>query len=686
MSPSIVVDQFGYQTEAEKIAVLRDPIVGYDAGGSYSPPSSISLRRAGEDSVVAMFSPDIWQGGATHDQSGDRGWWLDFSSWTESGSYYLYDADADVKSATFDIRDDVYSEVLKAAGRVFYYNRCNYPKSPPYADTRWADGTNFLHPGQDSDCRYIYDPNNPATTKDLAGGWFDAGDYNKYVTFAYQPIHQLLRAFETKPEIFSDNWSIPESGNGIPDLLDEVIWELRWLMKMCNPDGSVHIKMGSADYNTNALSPPSLNMDARYYGPTCTSASIAVASNFAHAAAVLQAYPALTDLVDSLSVLAQTAFDYALPFILSSTLQTNCDDGSIISGDADWTEELQTQAAVTAAIHLLNMTHDSIYDHFISSYYHEVPPISNDYWDGYTMPLNDALVDYALLATAQPSVASDIQQSLINAVNHNWNGFFGFNPADLYRGYMPDWAYHWGSNQIKANFGNLNALVERTDWLPTLNGSLNQYYHEILHYFHGVNPLNIVYLSNMYDYDAEQCVNEIYHTWFADGTDWDNALTSLYGPPPGFVPGGCNSSFSVPAISPPSSQPELKSYLDFNTNWPDNSWEISEPAIYYQAAYIRLLTNVMVAIPRSGSTHLYAGRDYIDVYPNPTDQYLVIKGALKDYHITILDTNGLEVMNLDTNNHEVVIDTDSWAAGLYFIRLAHKTAAKLWIQKFLKVQ
>jgi len=67
----------------------------------------------------------------------------------------------------------------------------------------------------------------------------------------------------------------------------------------------------------------------------------------------------------------------------------------------------------------------------------------------------------------------------------------------------------------------------------------------------------------------------------------------LYGPAPGFVTGGANPNFSVGALSPPSGQPLQKSYLDFNDGWPNNSWEISEPAIYYQAAYLRLIASIV---------------------------------------------------------------------------------------------
>ena len=116
---------------------------------------------------------------------------------------------------------------------------------------------------------------------------------------------------------------------------------------------------------------------------------------------------------------------------------------------------------------------------------------------------------------------------------------------------------------------------------------------EQVHYFHGVNPLRIVYLTNMYDFGAEHSANEMFHNWFTDGSIYDNALNSAVGPPPGYIVGGPNASFSDPAISPPAGQPQQKSYLDFNTGYPDPSWEITEPAIYYQSSYIRLLSNAM---------------------------------------------------------------------------------------------
>jgi hypothetical protein len=63
----------------------------------------------------------------------------------------------------------------------------------------------------------------------------------------------------------------------------------------------------------------------------------------------------------------------------------------------------------------------------------------------------------------------------------------------------------------------------------------------------------------------------------------------------GCCPSGCGSAennalCSSESISPPKGQPPQKSYKDFNSNWPLNSWSVTEPSDGYQIAYIRLLS------------------------------------------------------------------------------------------------
>lgn len=590
-SKFIHVDQFGYFPEAEKVAVLSDPQEGQNAGDTFTPGAQLEIKTATTNITVWTGTPSQWNNGATHSNSGDRGWWLDFSDLTALGDYYLLDPNSGERSAVFSIGNNVYDQLMMDAGRAFYYNRCNVPKAAPYAETNWTDGQNFTNPLQDTECSFVNDRENAALRRDLSGGWFDAGDYNKYVTFAHGAVLPLLSAYQESPNAFTDAWNIPESGNGIPDLLDEVKWEVDWLRKMINADGSVIIKMGSISYGDNAAAPPSANSDRRYYGPTCTSASIAMAGMLALAAKVFAEVPAWTTYANEIEAEAESTFAYWLGRRNAGTLEYNCDDGTIKSGDADVSDQGQKEMALTAAAYLFELTGKASYNDYVRDYLAEAEYMQSGWWGPYKNEFATAMVGYTQLPNAHATTVTDIQDKMTPHVRDDWNGFYGFNEDDLYRAFMPTAQYGWGSNSIASRFGNMNRVMANI--VPERTATLLRKADAMVHYLHGVNPFGLVYLSAMEGRGAERSIQEIYHTWFNDGTDWDNATTSLYGPAPGFLAGGPNSSYNISFVSPPFGEPAMKAYKDWNTGDPQNSWEVTEPAIYYQAAYIRNLAAMM---------------------------------------------------------------------------------------------
>lgn len=677
----IHVDQFGYYLEASKVAVISDPKEGFNANLSFTPGELLEVRNSTTDELAFSAQAILWNNGNTDELSGDAGWHLDFTELKTAGKYYIIDPSSGEKSPVFSISDNPYLEVLKSAFKMYYYNRSSFKKETPYADERWTDEISFE---QDEKCRYIYDQDNIALEKDLRGGWFDAGDYNKYITFTYSVIHDLLTAYESAPEVFTDDWNIPESGNDLPDILDEVKWELDWMKKMFNDDGSVHIKMGSRNHSENVSSPPSMNTDLRYYGPVCTASSATLASNFAHAALVFNKQYEHENYAQELIEMAQAAFDYVLPRLQVNNLDTGCDDGSIVSGDADLTVDLQKEVMLNAAIYLYEFTGLERYNTFIKGHTTHVEPITSSWWGPYKISLQDALLRYTTLNNADPDTKSLIESA---ANGTQAQAFYGMNDATLYRDYIPTWAYHWGSNNPKAGFANLNLMMNEYE----LSSNEESYFakaEELLHSFHGLNPLGLVYLSNMYEEGATKSVNEIYHTWFNDGTDYDHALTSSIGPAPGYVVGGPNQNFSINNISPPSNQPATKSYLDFNTGWPDNSWEISEPAIYYQASYIRLLSQIIGkrGIGTVSSTDETFTKKFFSLYPNPGDEYLHIeldaafKNALIEF--TIWDIQGREIKSglLNQNNS---VSIKNLLPGTYIIHIKGNSISEK--QQFVKI-
>lgn len=198
-SDFIHIDQFGYKKNHSKIAVISNPQTGYNASESYSIGTILEVKNATTNVTIFSDNPSEWNNGLEHEQSGDIGWWFDFSTVTQDGDYYIYDPTNDERSAIFTISDTIYTNLLITASKVFYYNRCGIAKVTPHVLNGYTDATSFT---QDNASRDVYDQNNPATEKDMSGGWFDAGDYNKYVTFAEGAVHDLLWAYQENPSVF----------------------------------------------------------------------------------------------------------------------------------------------------------------------------------------------------------------------------------------------------------------------------------------------------------------------------------------------------------------------------------------------------------------------------------------------------------------------------------------------------
>lgn len=664
----IHVDQFGYQTGASKVAVLANPQIGFNSSLSYVPSATIEVRDFSNDQVVFTGAPSEYDSLNVDDVSGDAGWWFDFSSVTTQGTFYIHDVGNNLSSHPFEIEDEPYREILRAATKTFYLNRCNFTKEEPYIDSSWADGMNFSNPLQDANCRLFTDQANASLERNLSGGWFDGGVYNKSVSNAFYSVHTLLTAYQKSTALYTDNWNIPESGNGVPDLLDELKWELDWLFKMTNVDGSVQNKVGHQNYGDNTDSPPSANTDQRFYGPTCSSSTIGAASIFAHAAVVFNDIPTMQTYAAQLQAKAELCYTTGVAFFNNNNFQTDCDTVGIASGGTDWSIERQLQGLISAAIYLHKATGDPTYELFLINNGFLVSPLQDNYWSAYSLPMCDALIYYASLTSG---VNTGMQGSIISSANSgltdNWSGYFGMTPeVGLYRDYMPSWAYGSGSNYGKAGYGCLNIAIADLGAGNTV--SLREKAESMLHTFHGVNPIGTVYLSNMYDFGAENPVNEIYHYWFADGTDYDHALNSLKGPPPGYVVGGPNKNYSVTTMVPPYGQPFSKSYLDFNDGWPNNAWQISEPEIPIQAFYIRLLSDIIGSEFANLETTKLETQE-LKLYPNPANDKIFIIGNDEFISYEIFNLSGKRLLNSSNSKPKTGIDISSLSKGLYIVKI-----------------
>ena len=609
--PLIVVDQFGYRAGAQKVAVIRDPQTGYDSAVNFTPGTHYSVVNKATGTAVKQGAPTAWNGGATDSSSGDKAWWFDFSDVTTPGTYTVVDVDKNVRSVEFDIDDNVYRSVLKHAVRMYYYQRAGFAKSAATAGSDWADGASHLGAGQDSQAHAWTAKTDATLVKDLHGGWYDAGDYNKYTAWAAGTVIALLRAYQENPTAFGDDYGIAESGNGIPDILDEAKWALDWLERMQNSDGSLLCVMG-----LGAASPPSAATDPSYYGPATTNASLAGAAVFAYASKIYGARPEATlkTYATDLGTRAVKAWTWAAanPSVIYYNNDESKQAGSsgLAAGDQETDDSGRLLSKFQASVHLYDLTGDATYRTFAEANWTNVLASSGPTeWD---MERADAAVYFAQLGGVTPSISTAIVNQVTANVASQLAATAGSN-KDPYRAYLAN--YTWGSNQIKMAQARLFQYLARLGSGSNAQNAVAAA-EDYVHYIHGVNPFGLVYLTNMKRAGAENSATTMFHTWFADGSPkWDEVSSTTPGPAPGFVPGGPNPSFSLDGCctapsgdaayhcygaaeyslcsqnwQPPMGQPTQKAYLQFNSGWPAGSWSVTEPSTGYQAKYVLVLS------------------------------------------------------------------------------------------------
>jgi len=589
LSPNIVVDQFGYLPASEKVAVIRNPQTGFDSGHLFTPGATYALVDAHSSAKLLEAAPAQWNGGATDSSSGDKAWWFDFSSVTTPGDYFVLDETQNVRSAVFSLSAGVYRSALVQTIRMFYYQRDGIAKLATFAGADWADGV--AHP-QDAMCGLYSDGSG---LQDLHGGWFDAGDQNRYTNWAASDVIELLRAYVESPTVFSDETNIPESGNGVPDILDEVKWDLDWLGRMQQNSGGVLSIAGHA-----GASPPSSDTSPCKYGPVNTSGTLTTAAAFAYASVVFgsvsSAKTAFPGYASTLSTMAQNAWTWAVanPSITFYNSQNGVGAGE---QEVDAAGTLLKKAQ--AAVFLFELTGSATYKTFFDANYMQLLSAFD--------PFHMEQLDTALEYTKIPGATASVVQAISSAFKSNVEGanYFGIlhSNTDPYLAYLQH--YVWGSNQTKAGQGNMFADVVAFGLDSSAGADATRYAERYVHYVDGVNPLGLVYLSNMNAYGAESSVTRFFHSWFAHGSMWDAAGVSKYGPPPGYLTGGPNPGYTWDACcpsgcsgatcgpsqpSPPAGQPAQKSYKDFNDSWPLDSWSVTEPDDGYQAQYVRLLS------------------------------------------------------------------------------------------------
>jgi len=250
---SIQASQVGYAPQARKLAFAGNWLGS--AGPMPVDDERFEVVDAASGRVVLRGTAEPV---AEHDPwSGNRLLLLDFSGLQGTGRYRIR-MDGLGVSDDFRIAPDVYQPLYRSVFRLFFHSRNGMPIAERYADSGHArprggipsalDGV--LHPAVATSA--LGCGSDGCGRRQINGGWFDAGDYGQYVPNAAPVWFSVGAALDLAPSRFGDgDLGIPESGNGIPDVLDELDWGMRWMLGMQDTDGGVHFRIASRDWDSS---------------------------------------------------------------------------------------------------------------------------------------------------------------------------------------------------------------------------------------------------------------------------------------------------------------------------------------------------------------------------------------------------------------------------------------------------
>jgi len=268
--PAVEVNQLGFPPGAAKWAAAPS-----------TAAESFTVRDAasGRDVLTGPLGPATrWAPAASSVRLAD------LSALARPGTYRVH-VDGAADSPPFVVADDPYAALTAGALRAYYFNRASIALDPRFAGTQarpagHPDTHVLVHASAASASRP------EGTVISSPRGWYDAGDYNKYIVNSGVTIYELLAAYEHFPGFFKSlPVGLPESGNGAPDILDEAAWNLEWMLTMQDPaDGGVYHKLTNKQFDGVVM--PHEARGERYVVSKSTAATLDFAAVMAMASRV----------------------------------------------------------------------------------------------------------------------------------------------------------------------------------------------------------------------------------------------------------------------------------------------------------------------------------------------------------------------------------------------------------------
>lgn len=541
----IKVDQVGYLSGAPKIAFVV----------SATAADKFIVRRKSDGSLAfeGKLSTPV-----DDPDSGDRVQAADFTKLNVSGTFYL-EVPGVCRSWDFAIGADVYRHTYYLAMRAFYGQRCGaaVDLGPEFPGYKYA--ACHLVGGYHSSSG----KNGPQKS---AKGWHDAGDYGRYVVNSGISTGELLWAWEMfGPRLINNKLNIPETGNGTPDILNEIRWNLDWMLSMQDTDGGVWHKQTSEQFapfimpeNDTSISYV-IGTGSEPFKGSCATADFAAV--MAIAARVFQPFDLAYSRTCSRAARAAWFWLDKNPNVLYRN-PAGVETGEY--GDPNCGDE-----HLWAAAELWRTTREETYQKYFHEHFGEYtdtitangPPS----WAN-VAPL--ALWTYVLGGGKDKNASNTIRKASLKAADE----MVGRTARSGYRNSMTTRDYIWGSNGVAANYGVqllvANAIRPDRRYVQTAI--------ENLHYLLGRNTFSLSWVTRV----GESPFRHPHHRL----SESDNSLE----PWPGLLSGGPNQHRQDPVMRKLPDRPPAKMYLDDQKSFASN-----EVAINWNAPLVFLLAGTL---------------------------------------------------------------------------------------------
>ena len=543
VNAAIKVDQVGYPRDGPKVALVS------------APAESFTVRRSSDDRAVLRgkliaSAPDAL--------SGDTVEAADFSSLRKPGKYYI-EVPGVGRSWDFAIEKNVYRRAYYLAMRGFYGQRCGTavdmgPEFPEYKHAACHQKGEF-HPSSGA-----------SGPRNNIGGWHDAGDYGRYMVNSGVTTGTLLWTWEIyRKKAQSYLLSIPESGNGTPDILNETRWNLEWMLKMQDDDGGVWHKQTSEHFS-GFVAPEDDDLPSEVIGTgkapfksTCATADLAAVG--AIAARVYKPFDA--------SVCRAGAGCGAQGVALGGEEpQCHLRESARRQHRRIRRQQLRRRAAVGRSRALADHRRKALQRFFRPGVCESICPTS-------TRPLQRAGILWAPMGlwTYALGKRKGSDREAINAIRARTvaaaHTVVDRTNANPYRMSMQAEDYVWGSNGVAAGYG-MYLLIANT-FQPGRN--FRDAARDNLHYLLGRNTFSLSWVTQL----GEHSVEHPHHRPSGSGKQ--------PGPWPGLLAGGPNRGRQDAVLAAlPKDLPPAKVYADQLASYASN-----EIAINWQASLVFLL-------------------------------------------------------------------------------------------------